>query len=84
MLRPRLEHAAVVWSPHLKKDVKNLERIQCAATKMVPSHKDLPYEQRLLRLHLMSLEHRTLRGDLIAMFRLIEGIDKYDRRFDSV
>ena len=79
MIRPRLEYAAVVWSPNLKKDIKQLERIQRAATKMVPSLENLPYEDRLLKLGLKSLEQRRTRGDLIAMFRLIEGIDKYDR-----
>lgn len=48
MLCRRLEYAAVAWSPNLKKDVRRLERIQCTATKMVPSWKDLPYEERLL------------------------------------
>ena len=56
IIHPRLECAAVVWSPNLKKDIKKLERIQQAATKMVPSLRDLPYEERLLRLDLMSLE----------------------------
>ena len=68
MIRPRLEYAAVVWSPNLKKDIKKLERIQWAATKLVASLRDLPYEERLLRLDLMSLEQRRIRGDLIAMF----------------
>ena len=40
MKRPRLEYAAVVWSPHKKKDVMKIERIQRAATKMVPELKD--------------------------------------------
>lgn len=78
-LCPHTEYAAVVWSPNLKRDIKKLGRIQRAATKLVPSLKDLPYE-RLLRLNLMSLEQRRLREDLIAMFRLTEGIDKYDRK----
>ncbi len=34
IIRPRLENAAVVWSPRLKKDIGKLERIQRAATKL--------------------------------------------------
>ena len=34
IIRPRLEYAAVLWSPHLKKDVRILERIQRVATKI--------------------------------------------------
>ena len=36
MIRPRLEYAAVMWSPHAKKDITKQERIQRVATKMVP------------------------------------------------
>ena len=39
MVRPKIEYAAVVWSPHIKKDIKKLERSQRAATKMVPEVK---------------------------------------------
>ncbi len=28
MLRPRLEHVAVVWSPHIKRNIIKLERVQ--------------------------------------------------------
>ena len=36
MIRPRLEYAAVIWSPHEKKHIRKLERVQRAATKMTP------------------------------------------------
>lgn len=37
MIRPRLECAAVSWNPSTKKCTKKLERIQTAATKLVPA-----------------------------------------------
>ena len=79
MIRPRLEYAAIIWSPHEKKHIRKLERVQRAATKMVPELQDLTYEERLTRMELSSLEKRRERGDLIAMYRLIKGIDKLDR-----
>ena len=27
MIRPKIEYAAVIWSPHKKKDIRKLERI---------------------------------------------------------
>ena len=33
MIHPRLEYAPVVWSPHKKKDVTKIERIQISKTK---------------------------------------------------
>ncbi len=36
MIRPKLEYASVVWSPHKKKEIRKLERIQKIATKFVP------------------------------------------------
>ena len=79
MIRPKLEYAAVVWSPHKKKDVRKLERIQRAATKMVPTLRDLSYEERLERLKLQTLEKRRERGDLIAIYRAASEMEKVDR-----
>ena len=62
MIRPRLEYAAVVWSPYKKKDIQKIERIQRAATKLVPSLRDLSYGERLRRLNLPTLEERRERG----------------------
>ena len=78
MIRPRLEYAATIWSPHNKKDIRKIERIQRAATKMAPSLQDLPYEDRLKRLGLPTLQQRRERGDLIAIYRVSKGKDQVD------
>ena len=44
MIRPKLEYAAVVWSPHMLKDIRKLERFQKIATKIMPEIKRLPME----------------------------------------
>ena len=36
LIRPRIEYAAVVWSPHLKKHILKLERVQRAKTRLIP------------------------------------------------
>ena len=43
----RLEYAAMVWSPNVKKDIRKLERIHRVAAKMVPEFRELTYEDRL-------------------------------------
>ena len=44
MIHPRLEYAAVVWSPNAIKDTRKSERIQRVATKMVPELRELIYK----------------------------------------
>ena len=76
MVRPILEYAAVVWSPHKKKNVRKLERVQRAATKMAPELRDLNYEERLKEMELGTLESRRERGDLINIFKMVNGLDR--------
>ena len=73
MVQPRLEYAAVVWSPHMKNDIRKLERIQRMATKMVPELRDLEYEHRLKEMGLLMLQDRRERGDLIMTFKIVKG-----------
>ena len=80
MIRPRLEYAAVVWSPHLKKHINKLERVQRMATKMIPDLRELTYAERLEKLQLPTLYERRERGDQIAMFRNVKGLEKLDRQ----
>lgn len=52
------EHTAVVFLPHLKKVIVELENVQKTAIKMIRSLEQLPYEERLHNLGLNSLEKR--------------------------
>ena len=50
------------WSPHYKKDVEALERVQRRFTRILPG--------------LFSLERRRLRGDSIEVCKMMKGIDR--------
>ena len=56
-----------------------LERIQRAATKMVPSLRNLSYEKRFFRLKLPTFAKRKERGDFIAVCRASKCLEKIDR-----
>ena len=72
MIRPHLEYASCVWSPHLKRDQDAIERVQRRATKLVPGIRNLSYTERLKFLQLPTLKHRRERADLIETFRIIK------------
>jgi len=58
LVRPHLEYCVPAWSPHYKKDKILIEKVQRRFTKMIPSVKLLPYEDRLKQLNLRSLKDR--------------------------
>ena len=61
MIRPHLEYASCVWSPHLKRDKDAIERVQRRATKIVPGISHLSYTERLKYLELPTLQFRRER-----------------------
>ena len=71
LIRPLLEYCVQVWSPYKQRDIDLLERVQRRATKIVPALKHLPYEERLRRLNLTTLEERRVRGDMIETYKLL-------------
>ena len=72
-VRPHLEYCVPIWSPSLAKDIDALEKVQKRATKMVRGLGNLPYEQRLKSLDLYTLFCRCQRGDLIEVYKILNG-----------
>ena len=64
----------------MQKDIKLLESVQHRTTRLITYFRGLPYEQRLSRLKLTTLETRRLRGDLIEVFKIMKGFDNGDYR----
>jgi hypothetical protein len=74
MVRSHLEYAQGVWSPHLVGQIKNVEKVQMRATKLITRIKDLPYTERLKTLNLPTLKYRRLREDMIELYKMVTGI----------
>jgi ribonuclease P/MRP protein subunit RPP40 len=76
-VRPQLEYATPVWSPHLKQDIDLIEGVQRTFTRKLFYICGLPpttYNERLRLLGLQRLELRRLHCDLLFMFKLTHGI----------
>ena len=74
-VRPHLEYAQSVWSPHLRKHINMLENVQIRATKLVDGLARLDYPDRLKILNLPTLAYRRLRGDLIEIYKHFHHYD---------
>ena len=75
LIRPHLEYASCIWSPHLKKDMDAIEWIQRRATKLVPEIRSLSYNQRLKHLKLPTLLFRRQRSDMLQVYKILHGLD---------
>ena len=67
------EYNNVIWGPSYTLDNQKLERMQCKATRMIPSINHLSYYDRLRYLNIPSLQHRRQRGDLIYLYQILKG-----------
>ena len=76
MVRPHLEYANFVWCPYKIGDIKEIEKVQKRATKLIIN------TDRLKRLNLPTLKYRRLRGDMIEVFKITHDI--YDSQLTSV
>ena len=76
LVRPHLEYAVQTWSPHQIGLIRLIEGVQQRFTRMIPELKSLPYEARLKRLNLTTLEIRRIRGDLIEVYKILNGLEK--------
>ena len=78
LVRPHLEFAAPVWNSHVKGDIRTLERVQERATRIPLDLRNLPYEERLKAWGLTTLEDRRARGDLIQMYKVLNGLESFN------
>ena len=74
-VRSHLEYCIQFWSPINVNDVDMLEAVQRRATKIILSLRNLSYEERLTG-WVCFLQRRTLRSDMIELFKMIHGTDK--------
>ena len=90
MIRCHVENAVPVWFPYLQKDIDEVEAVQRRATKMLAVTKGLEYEDRLRLLKLPTLVYRRHRGDLIELYKMLNGqydqevLPHFDMRSDIV
>ena len=81
-VRPHLDYCLQAVGPHMVQDMQLLERTQRRATKLVKGLRALPYPERLLRLQLLSMKDRKLRGDLIETYKIVtEKVDVVASQF---
>ena len=77
-VRPILEYASPVWSPHFTKDIAALERVQRRFTKSFHNLRSLPCSTRIERLDLQPLHIRRLNIDLTTCYHLIHELTHLD------
>ena len=80
-MRPKLEYNTSVWSPSLQQDIDKIEKVQHRYTKSICRRCNIPfscYEDRLLKLNLISLEDRRIRYDLINLFKIANNLSDLD------
>ena len=80
LVRPLLEYCVQVWSPYKRKYINLLEGVYRRATRMVPSLKNMNYNQRLKKMTLPRLYDRRVRGDMIETFKILTGKEKLNAR----
>ena len=74
MVRPHVEFANSVWCPYKIDDLKEIEKSQKRATKLVIKLKNKSYIDRLIYLNLLTLKYRRLRGDMIEFLKITYNI----------
>jgi len=73
-VRPILEYASRVWSPHFIKYINSIENVQRHFTKRISSITNLPYLERLAVMDLEPLELRRIKTDLTMYFKIYNNL----------
>ena len=74
LVRPHLEFAAVIWSPHLQSDKLLLEGVQKFALRMVTRGWHLSYPNLLYETGVMSLQCRREVARLCHLYKILNSL----------
>ena len=74
IIRPHLEYASPVWSPHLQKDIDALESVQKFALRICAKRWDQSYAELLDYFSVMTLTTRRTYMDLVMIFKIIHKL----------
>ena len=81
IIRPHLEYCAQLWSPPATHGnwsiIIELESVQRRFTRLIDGIGTAPYSDRLEALQLTTLAERRIRGDLIEVFKIVNGLVEY-------
>ena len=73
-IRPQLEYCSVLWSPNEGPIMDKIEKIQYDFSKLIPEIKNDPYEIRLIKMNLTSMERRLDRYKIFYVQKMLRGI----------
>ena len=74
LIIPTIEYCSPVWSPKDNVNIDKLERIQRSFTKRIHGLDKTHYWDRLINLHLFSLQRRRERYMILYIWKIIHGI----------
>ncbi len=60
----------------MRKHILKLEKVHRAATRWIPTLRELNYEERFRELNLPKLEERRIKGDMIIMYKCMTDKEK--------
>ena len=80
MVRPILEYASIVWSPHTQCDIHKIEMVQCLAVRFIFNNfsRTVSITNMLTNLQLSILECRQQMLKLIMLYRILHHFVKVE------
>ena len=68
-----LVYCSPLWRPHLIRDIKNFERVQCRATKFILNNYHLDYKSRLLQCQILPLMCFLELNDILFLVKSLKS-----------
>ena len=84
LVRPHVEYAAPVWTPHKISEMEAIENVQRRETKIIPGLSHFTDPERLRKLKLPTLAYPRERGDTIQTFKLTTDFEGYGKQLPGL